>query len=101
MPRPIEVVKAQEEDIVSYEHNISSKFVRVLVGKGHTLVDGTFEPHTSQTYEHFLLSGDIYKELMSKNTNKPANTFRKDDLWQYIDLYRENRYKDPHNPKWG
>lgn len=96
------------EDIISFEHNIEKSFVRVLVGKG-TVIDGTFTPLPSQTYEHILICNFVkqvklptekilieeildYTELMSANPSwaptKPANVFRKDDLWHIIDIIR-------------
>lgn len=94
------------EDIKSFEHQIGI-FVDVLVG----ICDetGHFEP---QVFDRILIQ-DIperrnritnelltpaitdYTDLLSANPdwapNKPAGTFRKEDLWVFIDRIRARR----------
>lgn len=95
------------EDIIFFEHQVGA-WVRVLVGKGSD-VNGAFVPFANQTYETIMIADNPgvvqsmtglviredrldYKELMSANPswapNKPAGTFRKEDLWHFIDLIR-------------
>ena len=95
------------EDIIFFEHQVGA-WVRVLVGKGSN-VSGVFVPFASQTYETIMIADNPgvvqsmtglviredrldYTELMSANPswaqNKPAGTFRKEDLWHFVDLIR-------------
>ena len=95
------------EDIIFFEHQVGN-WVKVLVGKGSE-VNGAFVPFPSQTYESIMIvdnpgvtqsmTGVVlredrfdYTELMSSKPswapNKPAGTFRKEDLWHFVDLIR-------------
>lgn len=95
------------EDIVFFEHQVGT-WVKVLIGKGSS-VDGVFAPFPNQTYEIIMITDNPgivqsmtglviredqfdYTELMSGNPawapNKPAGTFRKEDLWHFVDLIR-------------
>ena len=78
------------EDIVSIEHKINS-FVRMLLGRGST-VNGEFQVAPDQNYDVIMIMNDDYTDLMSANpswaSNKPAGTFRKEDLWHFVDLIR-------------
>ena len=95
------------EDIISFEHRVGS-WVRVLVGKG-SVQDGIFVPFANQTYETITIVDSLgvlqsmtdiviaedhldYQELIGANPawapQKPANTFRKEDLWHFVDLIR-------------
>lgn len=94
------------EDIVSIENNYNG-FVRVIVGNG-TIVNDKFELLPNQNLSVFMITDDpgiidgeniikpaklYYTDLMSANPtwapNKPANTFRKEDLWHFVDLLRQ------------
>ena len=88
MGRKRQVVLDQDEDIVSYEHNLAGKFVRVLVGIGSNLPDGEFAVAESQTYETYIIQDADYVDLMAGKGDKPAKTFRRSDLWQYVDSAR-------------
>lgn len=95
------------EDIIFFEHQVGA-WVRVLIGKGSD-VNGVFVPFANQTYETIMIADNPgvvqsmtglviredrldYTELMIANPswapNKPAGTFRKEDLWHFIDLIR-------------
>lgn len=91
MGRKRQVIVDQDEDIVSYEHNIPGGFVRVLVGAGTTLPDGSFQVAENQTYESYTIQDEEYTDLMTAKGNKPAKTFRRDDLWQYVDSNRAKK----------
>ena len=91
MGRKRQVVLDQDEDIVSYEHNLAGKFVRVLVGIGSNLPDGEFAVAESQTYETYIIQDADYVDLMTGKGDKPAKTFRRDDLWQYVDSERAKK----------
>lgn len=89
MPRERTVIVDKDEDIVSYEHHLPGKFVRVLVGFGAAMPDGSFVPTENQNYENFLIQSPAYEDLMAATETKPAGVFRKDDLWKYIDIGRQ------------
>ena len=89
MPRQRTVIVDQDEDIVSYEHHLAGKFVRVLVGFGTAMPDGSFIPSEDQNYENYIIQEPAYSALMAATDTKPAGVFRKDDLWQYIDIGRQ------------
>lgn len=95
------------EDIVFFEHRIGT-WVKALVAKGY-VANNLFVPFPEQTYEIIMITDNPgivqsmtglviredqfdYTELMSANPvwapNKPAGTFRKDDLWHFVDLIR-------------
>lgn len=93
MSRKRVVVVNDDEDIVSYEHNLPGRFVRVLVGSGTTLPDGTFIPAPEQSYESLMIKDDDYISLMATNGNKPAGTFRREDLWAFVDSNRAKNVK--------
>ena len=91
MGRKRQVVIDQDEDIVSYEHNLAGKFVKVLVGIGSTLPDGEFAVAESQTYGTYIIQDADYVDLMAEKGDKPAKTFRRNDLWQYVDSERAKK----------
>ena len=86
--RKREVIVDQDEDIVAYEHHIPGKFVRVFVGFGTALPDGSFIAAENQNYEGVIIQGDEYENLMAATETKPAGVFRREDLWQFVDLGR-------------
>lgn len=89
MPRERTVIVDQDEDIVCYEHNLAGNFVRVLVGFGVAMPDGSFAPSENQNYENYIIQTPAYEDLMAATDTKPAGVFRKDDLWKYIDIGRD------------
>lgn len=91
MGRKRQVIVDQDEDIISYEHNLAGKFVKVLVGIGTTLPDGEFAVAESQTYETYIIQDADYVDLMAGKGDKPAKTFRRNDLWQYVDSERAKK----------
>lgn len=90
-------VQTTKEDIVSYEHHILAKLVRVHVGIGDASVDGAFVEVPGQSYEPVDIRDKRYAELMAEVKDKdgkvikPAGVFRKDDLWAQIDKLRQAR----------
>ena len=90
MARERTVILDADEDIISYEHHIYGRYIRILVGFGVRDADGKFTPSENQNYEQIVIAGDEYDEFMSAKADKPANQFRKDDLWQPVDLMRED-----------
>lgn len=91
MGRKRQVIVDQDEDIISYEHNLASGFVRVLVGIGTTLSDGNFMAAENQVYETIMIQSSDYDSLMTGKGDKPAKTFRRSDLWEYVDLIRARK----------
>lgn len=89
MARNRQVIVDQDEDIVFYEHHLVARFVRVMVGFGTTLPDGSFVASEDQNYENYVLQGVAYDALMAATDTKPAGVFRKEDLWQFIDIGRQ------------
>ena len=103
--REITVSETIAEDIKSFEHEIG-RWVRVLVGR---VVNGDFPPQQFDTImiedvpeRRNSITGELitaaitdYTDLMSANpewaVGKPANSFRQDDLWRFIDLVRSRR----------
>ncbi len=79
------------EDIVSYECNYPGRFVKVLVGSGTLNASGEFSPDDNQNYEPITVDFSDYDELMSIKDTKPANVFRKEDLWPYVDKHRAKK----------
>lgn len=90
MGRKREVLVDQDEDIVAYEHHLPGQFVRVLVGFGAVMPDGSFVAADEQNYENFIVQGDAYDDLMAATDIKPQGVFRKDDLWKFVDIGRSN-----------
>ena len=88
MGRKRQIVVDQDEDIVSYEHNLVGKFVRVLVGVGTSMPDSSFIVSENQTFESYIIDGVEYDNLMSANGNKPVGVFRREDLWPSVDQQR-------------
>lgn len=88
MARKREVIVDQDEDIVSYEHNLVGKFVRVLLGFGLAMPDGSFAAAEGQNYENYIIQGAAYESLMAATDSKPLGVFRKEDLWTYVDIGR-------------
>lgn len=88
MARKREVLIDEDEDIVYYEHSITGKFVRVMVGIGTKMADGSFVAADNQNFENVIIEGQNYDNLMSANGNKPLGVFRKDDLWDFVDIGR-------------
>lgn len=95
------------ESIQTYEHFVGT-CVTVSVGVGSD-VNGVFQFAYPQTFKNYTIAnaaerldpqtGQVirpaiadYDDLMSANPswapNKPAGTFRQDDLWRFIDLIR-------------
>ena len=88
--RTVEV--GSKEEIIEYTHNLGG-IVRCLVGHGEEDESGKFIPTPSQNYEVYEITEAAYEELMAANTEtgKPKGTFRKEDLWAFIDGTRETR----------
>lgn len=84
------------EEIISDHHRIGDS-VEFHVAKGFVNDKGVFEPHPNQNYEIFRVSNSLgyadYDLLMSANPDfapkKPANLYRIEDLWHFVDLIRE------------
>ena len=89
MARTRELIIDQDEDIVAYEHHLPGRFVRVLVGFGTAMADGSFVASENQNYENFIIQDTAYDALMAATDKKPAGVFRKDDLWQFVDVGRQ------------
>lgn len=95
MARKRAIIVDEDEDIVAYEHALGSGFVRVLVGFGTIMPDGSFLPAPEQNYENFLIQGSDYETLMAGTDTKPAGVFRKDDLWPFVNIGRQ-KAKEEH-----
>lgn len=89
-----QVVITNYEDIISYECNFQSRFVKVLVGSGTLSAEGIFTPYENQNYQYYIIDGQEYENLMSATDSKPSGVFRKDDLWPFIDTYRQKIYQE-------
>ena len=89
MARERTVILDADEDIISYEHHIYSKFIRILVGFGVRDADGKFTPSENQNYEQILITGAEYDNFMAGDKTRPPEQFRKEDLWQPVDFMRE------------
>lgn len=88
MGRKREIIIDEDEDVVAYEHHLSGKFVRILVGFGTAMPDGSFVAAESQNFENFIVQGEAYETLLAATETKPAGVFRKGDLWNFVDLGR-------------
>jgi len=80
-------IQADYEEIVSYEWH-SAGFVKVLIGYGSIDDDNNFKLNSGMPFESILIQGHDYIDLMAEDGIKPANMFRKDDLWPRIDSIR-------------
>lgn len=89
MARERMVILDKDEDIISYEHHIYSRFIRILVGFGVRDAGGKFTPSENQNYEQIIITGAEYDDFMKASGSKPADQFRKEDLWQPVDFMRE------------
>ncbi|OHE77798.1 MAG: hypothetical protein A3F67_08140 [Verrucomicrobia bacterium RIFCSPHIGHO2_12_FULL_41_10] len=87
MSRKINVSIATDEDIISYMHHLPCKLVQVQITNGNT-VNGMFTYAPNQTYETVNIQGDLYDRLLAAKGSKPIGVFRKEDLWEYIDIIR-------------
>lgn len=78
-----------EEDIAEYYHSVITGVVKVSVGVGIT-EEGEFKFLQPQNFEVYEIAGDMYDQLLSadQEKGKPAGTFRKTDLWPFIDTIR-------------
>lgn len=86
MARNLTITTSDKEEIISYEYHLVNKTVNVLVGVGTVDADGNFIAQPSQTYKSYYIEGTHFDDLLAAKVGKPANTFRKDDLWEPIDL---------------
>lgn len=87
MGRKRQVITDEDEDIISYEHNLIWEFVQVSLAIG-SLVNGKFIVAENQNFEVLMISGDDYQSLLAAAPGKPAGVFRKEDLWTHIDSER-------------
>jgi len=94
MPRIRTLVVDSDEDIISYEHHIKDKFIRILIGFGVSDTAGNFTPTENQNYEQVVIAGVEYAEFMAGDKSRPANQFRKDDLWSQVDVMRNKVLAD-------
>lgn len=87
-----EEVKGRKEDIVEYTYH-SGGLVRVVIGHGEPDENGNFVPTPNQHYEVRDIVGSNFTDLMSNQVipGKPANVFRKDDLWIFVDRIRNGQ----------
>lgn len=85
MARDLTVTVSDKEEIIAYEYHLVNKTVNVLVGVGTIDKDGNFVVQPSQTYKSYCISDTNFDSLLAAKVGKPANTFRKDDLWEPID----------------
>lgn len=83
------IVITQYEDIISYECNYQSKFVKVLIGIGSANSVGDFVPFDNQNYQYNIIDNENFDALMAANGSKPMGVFRKEDLWPFVDIYRQ------------
>lgn len=86
MARDLTITISDKEEIISYEYHLVNKTVNVLVGVGSTDKDGNFVAQPNQTYKSYCIKDTDFDILLATKAGKPANTFRKDDLWEPIDI---------------
>jgi len=98
MARIRTVIVDQDEDIISYEHHIYGKHIRILVGFGARDVDGNFTPSADQNYEQIVIAGDEYDAFMAGKGDRPAGEFRRADLWDPVDLMRADVISKRNSP---
>lgn len=87
MPRQITLNQTITEDIITI-YEVPATLVRVCVAAVNP--DGTMV--NGNVYEEINIDGDDFTELMSAGPSwaptKPANTYRNEDLWVFIDRKR-------------
>lgn len=91
MPRETTIPQQTvREDIRSLEEFPSERLVRLVVGR----VDALGNWIVPQQFIAYAVEGAQYDELCGPATawapDKPAGTFRTEDLWHFIDLQRDN-----------
>jgi hypothetical protein len=88
MPREINIPSQQVFEEIRTIEEVPSISVRVLVGK----TDSNGEFIVPQSYEIYMIEGDMYSELNGPPTDwaadKPSGTYRNQDLWHFIDILR-------------
>lgn len=87
MPRQITLSQTVTEDIITI-YEVPATMVRVCVAPVNP--DGTMV--NGNVYDEYQIQGDDFAELMSAGPswapNKPANTYRNEDLWVFVDRFR-------------
>jgi hypothetical protein len=97
--RPLEIeYQPDHEDIIKYEWD-SGGMVRVWVGVGKDM-GGTFERLRDQEPEQVDIILTDYAELMQEDipAGKPGGTFRKGDLWKFVDRDRAKKLGNSKKP---
>lgn len=89
MARAITIV-ADHEDIYAVEHHYQGNFVRVLIGPCAVTPDGTTVYLQEQNLEQYIIQDEAYAALLAATDIKPGGVFRKDDLWPFVDIGRQN-----------
>lgn len=87
--RPAETVSEEIRGVEEFPaHGVTPGIVRVLVGR----VDESGSFIVPQQFQTYLIEGAQYDELCGPATDwapdKPAGTYRNEDLWHFIDLQR-------------
>lgn len=70
-------------------HGVTPGIVKVLVGR----IDEGGNFIVPQTFETYMIEGEMYVQLLGDGSGwaspgKPADTYRNEDLWHFIDLLR-------------
>ena len=91
MPRKKIIPQVAEKEIEEEIHAFTQDQNSVAVAVG-LVEDGEFIP--GQIFDTIYISGPDFEDLMSADgggltPGKPAGTFRKDDLWPFIDRVRD------------
>lgn len=89
MPRQIDIPAQVVYEVISYIEELPNTWVRASVSK----TDENGVVIANQMPERYTIEGDNLTELLSGNPswspNKPAGTYANDDLWHFIDLFRQ------------
>lgn len=86
---PAQTVSEEVRSLQEYpKFGVTPGIVRAMVGR----VDDKGDFIVPQQFETYEITGDDYDELVGPAPawapDKPAGTYRNDDLWHFIDLQR-------------
>ena len=88
MPREINIPAQTVQEEIRMITEVTGSVINVMVGK----VDASGEFIVPQQFETYDIKEDNFTDLMSANPswapNKPAGTYRNEDLWHFIDIIR-------------
>lgn len=88
MARSINIPAQTGQEEIRGLEEMPGIFVKVLVG----MIDEAGEFIVPQRFQRYVIEKEMLADLMSANPawapQKPAGTYRNEDLWRFIDMLR-------------